>query len=167
MLVSMCRLVLLVAFITPGRAANNGEALLPPMGWRSWNSFYADIDDKKIRAQIDALVKPRDAAGTTLFSLGYKEIGIDEGWEGCHPVHYPNGTPAVDTSRFPDLAYVPCFQTLAATCTANVASFASPWAGASSPTVTQKVCGWGITSTGAGATKRSRSASTTRATCAK
>ena len=90
------------------RAADNGLALLPPMGWRSWNTFYADIDDAKIRSQIDALVKPRDAAGTTLHSLGYASIGIDEGWEGCKmgvngTVHYLNGTPAVDPKRFPSM----------------------------------------------------------------
>lgn len=99
----MMRTILLALFVTLSRSADNGVALLPPMGWRSWNTFYADIDDKKIRAQIDALVKPRDAAGTTLFSLGFREIGIDEGWEGCDPVHYANGTPAVDLTKFPDL----------------------------------------------------------------
>ena len=81
-------------------AMDNGEARLPPMGWRSWNCFYADIDDAKIRGQIDALVQPRDSAGTSLFSLGYTSIGIDEGWEGCHmgingTVHY-----AIDQQQF-------------------------------------------------------------------
>lgn len=77
-------------------------------GWRSWNCFYADINDKKIRAQIDALVKPRDSDGRSLHSLGFASIGIDEGWEGCRlgvnkTVHYANGTPAVDPARFPDM----------------------------------------------------------------
>ena len=89
-------------------AAENGKALLPPMGWRSWNCFYADINDAKIRSQIDALTKPRDSAGTTLHSLGYKSIGIDEGWEGWydqskHITHFPNGTPAVNTAKFPSM----------------------------------------------------------------
>ena len=87
-------------------AAENGEARLPPMGWRSWNTFYADINDQKIRAQVDALVKERN--GTSLRSLGYASIGIDEGWEGCKlgvngTVHYLNGTPAVDPKRFPSM----------------------------------------------------------------
>merc|ERR1712185_344324 len=35
-------------------------------------------------------------------------VGIDEGWEGCgqgvhRTQHYANGTPAVDTAKFPDL----------------------------------------------------------------
>jgi hypothetical protein len=42
-----------------GRAANNGLALLPPMGWRSWNCFHADISQPQIMAQIDALALPR------------------------------------------------------------------------------------------------------------
>ena len=90
------------------QAATNGLALLPPMGWRSWNCFYADIDDAKIRGQIDALVKPRDADGRSLHSLGFDSVGIDEGWEGCNmgvnrTVHYVNGTPTVDPKRFPDM----------------------------------------------------------------
>lgn len=79
------------------------------VGWRSWNAFYADIDDAKIRAQIDALVKPRDAANTSLYSLGFRSVGIDEGWEGCGlgingTVHYNNGTPTVDPKRFPKMS---------------------------------------------------------------
>jgi hypothetical protein len=78
------------------------------MGWRSWNCYYADINDEKIKSQVDALVKPRDVAGTTLLSLGFKTIGIDEGWEGCNmgvngTVHYKNGTPTVDPARFPSM----------------------------------------------------------------
>ena len=109
------------------RAADNGRGLLPPMAWRSWNAFYASIDEKIIRAQIDALVEPRDPAtgaalklatfrgtradadadaGVSLRSLGYRSIGIDEGWEGCGlgvngTVHLADGTPTVDPKRFP------------------------------------------------------------------
>jgi len=104
-----CRLWFLVCARTIVLSAGHFSRCfhLPPchnQGWRSWNSFYADIDDEKIRRQVDALVEPQDEDGTTLLSLGYREVGIDEGWEGCHPVHYPNGTPAVDSTRFPDLA---------------------------------------------------------------
>ena len=100
--------LLIIAFVTSARAADNGLSLLPPMGWRSWNTFYADIDDAKIRGQIDALIKPRDAAGTSLLSLGFTSVGIDEGWEGCKlgingTVHYKNGTPTVDPKRFPSM----------------------------------------------------------------
>ena len=32
----------------------NNQALTPPMAWRSWNAFLADIDDKLIKANIGA-----------------------------------------------------------------------------------------------------------------
>jgi hypothetical protein len=90
------------------------------MAWRSWNCFAADIDQTKMQAQIDALVKPRGPRGNeSLLSLGWSTVGIDEGWEGnvteknasqrCgrgingSVVHYPNGTPAIG-SNFPDMA---------------------------------------------------------------
>ena len=40
----------------------NGEATKPPMAWRSWNAFYAAIDDPLMRQSIDAL--SRKAAHT-------------------------------------------------------------------------------------------------------
>ena len=48
------------------------------------------------------------SSGTTLHSLGYTSIGIDEGWEGwynesAHETHDPNGIPQVNTDRFPDM----------------------------------------------------------------
>ena len=108
--------VILLGSLRTTLAADNGLALLPPMGWRSWNTYYASIDATKISAQIDALAAMRDkatgapsATGTvSLLSLGYESIGIDEGWEGCGlgvngTVHYVNGTPAVDPQRFPDM----------------------------------------------------------------
>ena len=44
-------------------------ALTPPMGWRSWNCFNNNIDQKKIKQQIDAL------ADGPLLQLGYGRIG--------------------------------------------------------------------------------------------
>ena len=100
-------LVLMFVDIRRALCANNSRALLPPMDG-GWNCFYADISDAKIRSQIDALVKPRDSVGTTLYSLGYTSIGIDEGWEAWydqtkHETHDPHGVPQVNTERFPNM----------------------------------------------------------------
>jgi hypothetical protein len=46
----------------------------PAMGWASWNTFAANINEATIKAQVDALV----AAG--LPAAGYQYINIDEGW---------------------------------------------------------------------------------------
>lgn len=111
------RAALAWAGLLQAAADENGRARLPPMGWRSWNCYAADIDQIKISSQIDALVAKRNVAGerssgrvgVSLLDLGYDSIGIDEGWEGCGrgvngSVHYLNGTPAVDERRFPDIA---------------------------------------------------------------
>lgn len=57
---------------------------------------------------MDRILTLRQASGTTLHSLGYTSIGIDEGWEGWyneakHETHDPNGVPQVNTKRFPDM----------------------------------------------------------------
>ena len=100
------------ALLTAGSADDNGRALKPPRGWRSWNCFYADINQTKIAAQIDALVLPRERADgttTTLQQLGFNSVGIDEGYEGCGlgvngTVHTADGTPTIDPARFPNMS---------------------------------------------------------------
>ena len=113
---SVNKMLLFVALATTAAAASalptqfppgwNGKATRPPMAWRSWNAFLANIDDALIRSNIDALVQ-KTKAGSSLWDVGFKSIGIDEGWEGCgmgvdHTQHYANGTPAVNT-KFPDM----------------------------------------------------------------
>ena len=105
------RLLQLAALLASARAAEDGLARLPPMAWRSWNAFYADIDDATIRAQADGLADRSrlvDGVPTSLADLGYVNLGIDEGWEGCgrgfnNTQHTAFGWPVVDTSKFPDM----------------------------------------------------------------
>ena len=70
----------------------NGRDRTPPLGWRSWNAFGAGIDAGLISQQIDALTNRRWTIGGRLMSLhdvGYRSVGIDEGWELCHNVSGP------------------------------------------------------------------------------
>ena len=46
----------------------------PPMGWASWNSFAAQINDNVIKQQADAM------AASGLKDAGYQYVNIDEGW---------------------------------------------------------------------------------------
>eukprot|EP01051_Picozoa_sp_SAG22_P006400 SAG22_NODE_418_length_10750_cov_11.722280_7_plen_126_part_00 len=88
---TLCAAAALAAGAT---ALDNGLALTPPLGWRSWNCFKGDISDDKIRAQIAALTKKRPSVrtvrsasgddGTTtqpaslsLLDIGYSHAGID------------------------------------------------------------------------------------------
>jgi hypothetical protein len=66
----------------------------PPMGWASWNSFASVIDERTIKAQVDALV----AAG--LPAAGYLYINIDEGWwQGARDAA---GNIAVNATQWPN-----------------------------------------------------------------
>eukprot|EP00756_Hemistasia_phaeocysticola_P048504 Hpha_TRINITY_DN22926_c0_g1::TRINITY_DN22926_c0_g1_i1::g.154059::m.154059/K07407/E3.2.1.22B, galA, rafA; alpha-galactosidase len=67
--------------------AHNGMSETPPMGWRSWNVFAGDFDDSKMRAMVQALVdKSRmiDGTATSLAEVGYKSIGMDDGYQLCN-----------------------------------------------------------------------------------
>jgi alpha-galactosidase len=50
-------------------------ALTPPMGWNSWNVWGLAVDDGKVRAAADAMVK------SGLAAHGFQFINIDDGWE--------------------------------------------------------------------------------------
>ena len=92
----------------------NHLAKSPPMGWRSWNAFGANINDKTFRNAIDAVTaKVWDVGGAkaSLFEVGYTRVGIDEGWENCSGTdpdhglrqHNADGTPMINVDKFPDL----------------------------------------------------------------
>ena len=88
--------------------------------------MQGDIDDAKIRAQIDAMVLKRpvrdcsrtenDTCATksmSLQELGYVHAGVDDGWQSCDSFHVmpsntsvfhdADGRPIVNKTRFPDL----------------------------------------------------------------
>ena len=107
---------------------DNGLALQPPLGWRSWNAFQGGIDDRLIRGQLAAMLTERPArrcdsnsnsnscrtTPTSLLGLGFTHAGIDDGWQACNSYAVqPSGSPAfhgadgsvnVNLTRFPDLA---------------------------------------------------------------
>ena len=52
----------------------NNIALTPPLGWNSWNCFAGDVDDAKVRAAADAMVR------SGLVDHGWAYINIDDCW---------------------------------------------------------------------------------------
>src|SRR5215813_7785262 len=53
----------------------NGLALVPPLGWNSWNKFGCGISEKVVRGAADSMVSSgmRDA--------GYRYVVIDDCWQ--------------------------------------------------------------------------------------
>ena len=69
--------------------------LTPPLGWNSWNCWAATVDDAKIRAAAQAMVK------TGLAQHGWTYVNIDDGWQGKRDAstHALQGN-----EKFPDMA---------------------------------------------------------------
>lgn len=57
-------------------AGADALALTPPMGWNSWNVWGTAVDDAKVRAAADWLVR------SGLAAHGFQYINIDDAWEG-------------------------------------------------------------------------------------
>jgi len=74
-------------------AGDHKLARTPPMGWNSWNCWAGAIDDAKVRAAADAMVK------SGLAAHGYQYINIDDCWEKGRD---PSGE-IVPNEKFPDM----------------------------------------------------------------
>ncbi|HEX4649579.1 MAG TPA: glycoside hydrolase family 27 protein [Steroidobacteraceae bacterium] len=70
----------------------NGLALVPPMGWNSWNHFGCDISEATIRKEADAM------ASSGMRDAGYQYVVIDDCWEGERDAQ---GNIQADPHRFP------------------------------------------------------------------
>ena len=93
------------------QALDNGLAITPPRGWRSWNFYGDDINQAHMEAAAEALAsRSRKVGGvpTSLADLGFVGVGVDDGWQLCDSgpggtgFHNGTGYPLVNGSRFPD-----------------------------------------------------------------
>eukprot|EP01047_Picozoa_sp_COSAG01_P002314 COSAG01_NODE_60_length_29981_cov_23.262533_39_plen_190_part_00 len=75
------------------------------------NCDQGDVDDAKIRATIDAITD--SSRGTSLLKLGFRDVGVDDGWQACgtgaplasgkKTFHSVTGAPLVNKTKFPDV----------------------------------------------------------------
>jgi alpha-galactosidase len=56
-------------------AQDNGLALVPPMGWNSWNKFRCNVSEQLIKDTADAM------SSNGMKSAGYQYIIIDDCWQ--------------------------------------------------------------------------------------
>jgi alpha-galactosidase len=97
------------------RANDNGLALTPPMGWRSWNLYGSEVNQELIEGIMDGMVSKQrsvDGVPTSLCDLGYCDVGLDDNWQafgayddgagGTLSYHDASGAPVVNADRFPD-----------------------------------------------------------------
>lgn len=92
---------------------NNGKGITPPMGWRSWNLFGDQVNQNLMQKQMDGMVsrdRNVDGVPTSLYDLGYSDVGLDDAWQLCGKYGNNNYTyhnasiyaPMVNTELFPD-----------------------------------------------------------------
>jgi len=101
--------LLFVAGASVVLANDNGLALTPPLGWRSWNLYGANVNQTLIESIMDGMIVKHN--GTSLCDLGYCDVGLDDNWQACGSpkaadgMHYhdADGNPIVNTETFPDL----------------------------------------------------------------
>jgi alpha-galactosidase len=102
-------LVALAAGAGVALANDNGLARTPPLGWRSWNLYGANVNQSLIESIMDGMAVSRN--GVSLKSLGYITVGLDDNWQACGSpsaapgMHYHDaqGNPLVNLDRFPNM----------------------------------------------------------------
>merc|ERR1719413_72942 len=107
----MLRVVVPAGMLCLAVANDNGLAKLPPMGWRSWNLYGANVNQKLIEGIMDGMVKGSrlvDGVPTSLCDLGYCDVGLDDNWQACgaghdYNYHDDSGIPIINRNRFPDM----------------------------------------------------------------
>jgi alpha-galactosidase len=74
-------------------AGDHKLAQTPPMGWNSWNVWAGAVDDAKVRAAADWMVK------SGLAAHGFQYINIDDTWEAARAADGEIRT----NEKFPDM----------------------------------------------------------------
>jgi alpha-galactosidase len=92
LLVSFFILLAFLSLAEPSTALDNGLALIPPMGWNSWNKFGCNVSEDLIKSMADSMV----ASG--MKEAGYQYIVIDDCWQVSRD---EKGNIVPDGQRFP------------------------------------------------------------------
>jgi len=104
---------LLIFSLKTASSNDNGLALTPPMGWRSWNLFGASVNQTLMLEVMDAITTRKrevDGVPTSLCDVGYCDVGLDDNWQLCDSsaksgatYHDEDGRPIVNKKLFPDM----------------------------------------------------------------
>jgi hypothetical protein len=120
-------LLLLLRFVSPGEAMDNGRALTPVQGWTAWNSLVFHPTQPAVESAMRALSRPRGGGGgggggsggdfggssslksKSLVDLGYTQASLDDGWQACgagvnHSFHDAEGYPLINLKAFPNMS---------------------------------------------------------------
>ena len=101
----------LALLISSVAGIDNGLGLRPPLGWRSWYLFKSTPTQSRFMPILSGMVnrsRKVDGKPTSLLDLGYKDVGLDNGWQSCtgdkYMYHNESGYPIVNQQRFPSMS---------------------------------------------------------------
>ena len=86
MFMRITSIVLFTLSTTIVNANDNGLGLSPPLGWRSWNLYGANVNQSLIQSIMKGMTsRKRNVNGkpTSLCDLGYCDVGLDDNWQEC------------------------------------------------------------------------------------
>jgi len=76
------------------KLATGNLAPTPPMGWNTWNTFQANIDESILKGVVDAYVS------SGMKDAGYQYFVLDDGWMTME--RDTNGSLVADPKKFPN-----------------------------------------------------------------
>ena len=101
--------LLLPAAATPPPGGPYGLARTPPLGFRTWNA-YQDRVDQGLMDEVMAAMVAKQPDGRSLADLGFRDVGLDDGWQSCGGPgsfngshHTITGDVLVNLTRFPNM----------------------------------------------------------------
>mmetsp|Transcript_25776 Transcript_25776/g.41677 ORF Transcript_25776/g.41677 Transcript_25776/m.41677 type:complete len:430 (-) Transcript_25776:2525-3814(-) len=107
-----------LAGVTTLQGADDNVARKPPMGWRSWNAYQGNVNQKDMMDTARAMSVKRDRDGNVIMNheqdgvsysdLGYTSVGLDDNWQMCKAgvngtFHDERGNPIIDRAKFYDM----------------------------------------------------------------
>lgn len=103
--------LLAASYLRGAMAWDNGLALVPPMGWRSWNAYHSSVTQQKMQDVMRAMVDRSltvDGKPTSMLDLGYANCGLDDNWQQCGAGVRGSftdaaGNPIINTTAFPSM----------------------------------------------------------------
>ena len=108
----LLQLLLLPAAATPPPGGPYGLARTPPLGFRTWNA-YQDRVDQGLMDEVMAAMVAKQPDGRSLADLGFRDVGLDDGWQSCGGPgsfngshHTITGDVLVNLTRFPNITGV-------------------------------------------------------------
>jgi alpha-galactosidase len=84
--IKLSYLLTTAATLNLAAANNNGLAITPPQGWRSWNLYGNNVNQSLLQhIMLGMTSKARNVNGkpTSLCDLGYCDVGLDDNWQDC------------------------------------------------------------------------------------